>query len=112
MARSSIVQSKIKSSKYGSFYIFSPNTGFYRAKLLGLLTTHTLISVLELFFQLPLSSAKICSDNSSTLYNLKECRCRIPTGASQVDIKRVLRNFKSKLTASSTYEWVQSHEDR
>ena len=97
---------------YGTFYEFSTKAGSYRAELLGLLAIHVLMSALESFYNLKPSTAKICCDNSGALFKAKEYRRRIPTGASQADIKRVLRNVKTKLKSTFEYEWVPSHQDR
>ena len=97
---------------YGTLYKFSTKAGSYRAELLGLLAIHVLMSALESFYNLKPSTAKICCDNSGALFKAKEYRRRIPTGASQADIKRVLRNIKTKLKSKFEYEWVPSHQDR
>ena len=65
---------------------------FLQAELLGLLAIQFLMSALGLFFHLPPFFVKIWCDNSGALYKLKEHRCIIHTGASQIDIKTVLRN--------------------
>ena len=96
----------------GSFYEFSPSAGSYRGELLGLLAIHILMAALEEYFQLDGHTAKICCDNQGALFKSSELRRRIPTGASQADIKRVLRNVKHKIKSTFTYEWVQSHQDR
>ena len=74
----------------GSFSEYSHKAGLYRGELLGLLVIHTLLTVLEEYYQIPPSSGKICCDNEGALYKTKEFRCRIPVGASQADIKRAL----------------------
>ena len=96
----------------GSFYEFATRAGSYRGGLLGFLAIHILMAAFEEYFKLDGSSAKIYCDNQEALYKPKELRRRIPTGASQADIKRVLRNVKTKLKATFFYEWVQSHQDR
>jgi len=75
---------------YGSFVEKSPYAGSYRGELLGLLAIHTVIRAVELFFKITVASGKVCCDNQGALYKSKQDRRRIPTGASQADIKRGL----------------------
>ena len=96
---------------YGSFFEVSPRAGSYRAELLGLLAIHLLGSAFEQYFGLSASTAVIACDNKGALFKSKEYRRRIPNSASQADIKRVLRNVKTKLRVSFAYEWVQAHQD-
>ena len=97
---------------FGYFSERSPHAGSYRAELLGLLAIHIFLAALEQFYDLPWSAGKICCDNQGALYKSKLYRRRIPVGASQADIKRALRNVKTGLKATLTYEWVESHQDR
>jgi len=75
---------------YGSFFEVSPKAESYLAELLGLLAIHVLVAVIEQYFQLGKSTATIACDNKGALFKSKEYRRRIPNGASQADIKRVL----------------------
>jgi hypothetical protein len=59
------------------------------------------MAALEEYFQLGGHTAKICCDNQGALFKSSELRRRIPTGASQADIKRVLRNVKHKIKPPS-----------
>ncbi len=97
---------------YGSFAEESPFAGSYRGELLGLLAIHTLCAAIEEFYKIIIASSKICCDNQGALLKSEENRRRIPTGASQADIKRSLRNVKAGLVTQFTYEWVESHQDR
>lgn len=97
---------------YGNFYEQSPSAGSYRGELLGLLALHTLAAALEAYFSIAHRTAKLCCDNQTALYKSKEPRKRIPTGSSQGDIKRALRNVKAMSTMRFNYEWVESHQDR
>ena len=97
---------------YGNFYEQSPSAGSYRGELLGLLALHTLATALEKYFSLADGVAKLCCDNQAALFKSKEPRKRIPTGSSQGDIKRALRNVKAASTMRFNYEWVESHQDR
>ena len=97
---------------YGNFYEQSPSAGSYRGELLGLLALHTLAAALERYFSFKDGTAKLCCDNQTALFKSKEPRKRIPTGSSQGDIKRALRNVKAVSTMRFTYEWVESHQDR
>ena len=74
----------------GSFYKFSTRAGSYRRELLGLLAIYILMAAFAEYFKLEGFSAKICYDNQGDFYKSKELRQRIPTGASQADIKHVL----------------------
>ena len=96
---------------YGSFYEASLKAGSYRAELLGLLAIHILVAAIEQYFKLDKSTAIIACGNKGTLFKSKEYRRRIPNGASQTDIKRVLRNTKTKLKVSFDYKWVRAHPD-
>jgi len=69
------------------------------------------MATFEEYFKLGGSSAKICCDNQGALYKSKELRQRIPMGASQVDIKHMLRNMNMKLKVTFVYEWVQYYQD-
>ena len=102
---------RTKQRLYGSFFEVSPNAGSYRAELLGLLAIHLLASAIEQYFGLSASTAVIACDNKGALFKSKEYRRRIPNSASQADIKRVLRNVKTKLKVSFEYEWVRAHQD-
>ena len=97
---------------YGNFYEFSEAAGSYRGELLGLLAIHVLAAAFESFYDIHIGKVKICCDNKGALYKSAEQRRRIPTGASQADIKRVLRNVKGVLRGTLQYEWVPSHQDR
>ncbi len=97
---------------YGSFYEVSKGAGSYRAELLGLLAIHTIAAALQQFFSIKHIVSKICCDNQGGLFKSKEFRRRVPTGASQADIQRSLRNVKVDLKGDITYEWVESHQDR
>ena len=82
---------------YGSFVEKSPYAGSYRGELLGLLAIHTLARAIEIFYKVTIASGKICCDNQGALHKSKQDRRRIPTGASQADIKRSLRNVKNSM---------------
>ena len=97
---------------FGSFYERSPQAGSYRAELLGLLAVHTVILAMEDYHGLDGTVAKACCNNEGALFKSKETRRRIPTGASQADIKRSLRNVKANMKTRLRYEWVESHQDR
>ena len=102
---------------YGNFYEFSEAAGSYRGELLGLLAIHTLAAAFESFYDIHLGAIKICCDNKGALHKSEEQRRRIPTGASQADIKRadikrVLRNLKAVIKGTMQYEWVPSHQDK
>jgi len=88
---------------HGYFYQFSPNTGSYRAELLGLLAIHSIMSVIENYFHFPTTYSKTCCDNQGALFKSKDDHQRISTGASQTDIKQVLINVKTKLKVTFTY---------
>jgi hypothetical protein len=97
---------------YGSFYEASGSDGSYRGEILGLAAIHILVAAIEQFYSLTPGTARICCDNRGALFKSKVYRRRIPTGASQADIKRVLRNVKTTLHTTFQYEWVASHQDR
>ena len=81
----------------------SPHAGSYRGELLGLLAIHILMAALEECFHLDGHTAKICCDNQGGLFKSSELRRRIPTGASQADIKRVPSNIKNRIKSNFQY---------
>ena len=102
---------RTKQQMYGSFYKASPKAGSYRAELLGLLAIYVLVAAIEQYFKLDKSTAIIAYDDKGALFKSKEYCQRIPNGASQADIKHVLRNTKTKLKVSFDYKWVRAHQD-
>ncbi len=103
---------KTKLRLRGSFFELSADADSYRAEALGLLALHTLLAAFQLFYEFTAASVKLCCDNESALYKSRERRRRIPTGASQADIWRALRNVKLLADTALTYEWVKGHADR
>ena len=93
------------------FADFTSNAGSYRGELLRLLAIHTLCAALEDYNSLTEATGVICCGNQGALFKSNHTRRRIPTGASQADIKRSLRNVKAKMVTSFSYEWVESHMD-
>ena len=94
-----------------SFVEYTSSAGLYRGELLGILAIHTLCAALKDYYSLTSATGVICCNNQGALFKSKQTRRRIPTGASQADIKRSLRNVKAKTVTSISYKWVKSHMD-
>jgi hypothetical protein len=96
----------------GSFYEVSPFASSYRAELLGLLAVHTLATAFASYFNLGTPSSEICCDSRGALSRSGEIVKRVPSGSSNADVQRCLRNCKLVGQHFFEYTWVESHQDK
>jgi hypothetical protein len=95
----------------GLFYEILAAAGLYCGKLLGLVTLHTLILAVADYYNLQGVSGKICCDNISAHNQASRIRKQMRSGIKHLDLQRVIRTYKCKVSMALKYEPVKTHQD-
>jgi sentrin-specific protease 1 len=95
----------------GEFAEFSVAANSYRAEQLGMLALHLLLLTAEEYYQQSLTDANIFCDNKGTIQTFSKEHRRIPAGAKNNDILRVLRRIQTTSKLAHKLQHVKAHQD-
>ena len=88
----------------------SDSASSYRGELLGMLAIYLILYAIEEYYEVNGGTDILC-DNKGALYTFQKKSKRIPAGAKNNDIQRVLRQTKSKMKSTHLLHHVKAHQD-
>ena len=95
----------------GSLVEWSSSASSYRGELLGMLAIHLFLLAIEEYYGLPPASNNIHCDNKGAIYTFERKSKRVPSGAHNADVQRVLRTVKSRMKSAHLRHHVRAHQD-
>ena len=88
----------------------SDSASAYRGELLGMLAIHVILYAIEEYYGVTGDSKVLC-DNKGAIYTFQKKSKRIPAGAKNNDIQRVLRQVKARTKSIHLLHHVKAHQD-
>ena len=89
---------------------WSESASSYPGKLLGMLGIHLLINAIKELYGM-MSASNILCDNKRTLYTFKRKSKRIPAGAKNNNVQRVLWQVKIRVKSLHLLHHVKARQD-
>lgn len=103
--------SHTKKKVTGSFYEVSASASNYRGELMGVVTLHLFLLVVEEFFHIPPCSPDLWCDNQGAINRTKKNKHRIGTQTKHSDLLRVLQWVKNHMKSKFVYNLICFHQD-
>ena len=100
-----------RKSVRGAFAERSNSASSYRGELLGMLAIHLFLLAVEESGGLEGGAAEVHCDNKGAIYTFDKEGKRVPSGAKNADIQRVLRRIKARMKGKHSRHHVKAHQD-
>ena len=88
----------------------SDSVSAYRGELLGVLAIHVILYVIEEYYGVTVDSKVLCN-NKGSIFMFKKKSKRIPAGAKNNNVQRVLQQVKAKTKSIYLLHHVKAHQD-